>query len=306
MEDSISTFCKTLASFCNHLQSSCDALKQSVERRPIPLDSASSTFIQCLNRRVSSASSDLNLLESMSFGTVSFEELLGHCNEVYKKNQSDVPELEDRLKSLGYVPDTEINIDEDDEVSGLSTPFGIDSTPGSVMKMLQEDFLFDESLSLQNLGLSDVCLATLASEANGNISNPDISSRELMGLHEDKMGPYQPATKILETIEGDDAEEDLKSVAVSNSVISVTKDDYESLLSHMKSLAPWEDLLAAVEKMNLSLSKKDNMNGGNFFRQNEIASLGLGPKGRSYLLLLVRMNKLVVETVDGVISYRVL
>lgn len=68
------------------------------------VDSASSTFVQCLNRRVSSTSSDLNLLESMSFGTVSFEELLGHCNEVYKKNQVDILELEDRLKSFGYVP----------------------------------------------------------------------------------------------------------------------------------------------------------------------------------------------------------
>lgn len=68
------------------------------------LDSASSTFIQCLNRRVSSASSDLNMLDSMSFGTVSFEELLGHCNEVYKKNQADLVSLEDRLKSFGYIP----------------------------------------------------------------------------------------------------------------------------------------------------------------------------------------------------------
>ena len=141
MEDSIGSFCKTLASFCNHLHSSCHALKQSVDRRPIPLgpssfyffwfvaqtyfflqpnsaywrlkfefccfvltDSASSTFVQCLKRRISSASSDLNLLETMSFGTVSFEELLGHCSEVYKKNQSDLSELEDRLRDYGYVP----------------------------------------------------------------------------------------------------------------------------------------------------------------------------------------------------------
>lgn len=67
-------------------------------------DSASSTFVQCLKRRLSSASNDLNMLETMSFGTVSFEELLGHCNEVYKKNQSDLSELEDRLRGYGYVP----------------------------------------------------------------------------------------------------------------------------------------------------------------------------------------------------------
>lgn len=67
-------------------------------------DSASSTYIQCLNRSVASASSDLNLLESMSFGTVSFEELLGHCNEVYKNSENRILDIQDRLRSFGYVP----------------------------------------------------------------------------------------------------------------------------------------------------------------------------------------------------------
>lgn len=31
-----------------------------------------------------------------------------------------------------------------------------------------------------------------------------------------------------------------------------------------------------------------------------------GPKGRSYVLMLLRMNKLVIENVDGSASYRVL
>jgi hypothetical protein len=34
--------------------------------------------------------------------------------------------------------------------------------------------------------------------------------------------------------------------------------------------------------------------------------LVLGPKARTYLLLLTRMNQLAVETVDGLISYKVL
>ncbi|KAK8565680.1 hypothetical protein V6N12_059235 [Hibiscus sabdariffa] len=76
MEELITNLSKSLGSFCNHLQSSCDALKQSVDRRPIPLDSASSTFVQCLNRRVSTATVDLNLLDSMSFlrGTLRYDE----------------------------------------------------------------------------------------------------------------------------------------------------------------------------------------------------------------------------------------
>lgn len=325
MEDSVSIFCKTLASFCNHLDSSCDALKQSVERRPIPLDSASSTFIECLNRRVKSASSDLNLLESMSFGTVSFEELLGHCNEVYKKNQNDLVVLEDHLKGLGYVP--EVNIDEADEVSSLPTPFelcsklpnakdGLDppssfgrhvSTPSSAMKRLED--IFDESSSLKDLGLSDVCLATLASEANGRVNNPHTSLQEPMeyyeGIQNETKEPYQPLSKTSGMTKGE-AGEGMKSIGVSKPVINVSKDDYESLQSYIKNLASWEDLVGAVEKMNKSLSEKGNVMGNNFFHPDQLASLGLGAKGRSYLLLLVRMNKLVVETVDGVIAYRVL
>ncbi|PPS08243.1 hypothetical protein GOBAR_AA12412 [Gossypium barbadense] len=65
----------------------------------------------------------------------------------------------------------------------------------------------------------------------------------------------------------------------------------------------FQDLLAAVEKINSSLNKKEKTKGYNYFYQDEIEALGLGPKGRAYLLLLVRMNHLVVETADGQISY---
>ncbi|XP_058204341.1 uncharacterized protein LOC131318523 isoform X2 [Rhododendron vialii] len=301
MDDAIGVLCKTLASFCNHLQSSCDALKQSVERRPIPLDSASTTFVQCLNRRVCTTSSDLNLLESMSFGTVSFEELLGYCNEVYKKNQSDLSELEDHLRAFGYAPEPEI--DEKDETSDDScVPLGLD------WKMVDADPLLEDSMSLQDLGLSDVCLATIASQAHSKTDSPDISP-ELTNLTDEKQygmrGQYGPASKFLEVIEGE-VEDDLELVGVSPSVIKISKNDYESLPSYMKTLASWEDLLAAVEKMNSSLSQRQIAKGRNFIHQDELASLGLGPKVRSYLLMLVRLNCLVVETIDGLVSYRVL
>lgn len=69
-------------------------------------DSASSTFIKSLNRRISTTGSELNFLDSMSFGTVSFEELLGHCNQIYKNNQDELVNLQDRLTAFGYVPGT--------------------------------------------------------------------------------------------------------------------------------------------------------------------------------------------------------
>ncbi|KAJ6778580.1 SPINDLE AND KINETOCHORE-ASSOCIATED PROTEIN 3 [Salix koriyanagi] len=287
MEETISEFSKSIGSFCNHLQSSCDALKQSIDRRPIPLDSASSTYIQCLNRRVASASSDLNLLESMAFGTVSFEELLGHCNEVYKSSENRILEFQDRLRSFGYVP-AEVEIDDEADLSismelGLNLKDEMDpsaayngpvSVASSIMKSLEEDPLMDESLSLKSLGLSDVCLATLAAEANSKINDPDISMRDTKMYYGDKlhnMKSLDQNTGNMELIEGE-----LKPAEALRAVVKASKDDYESLPSYMKSLTSWEDLLAAVEKINSSLKMKDKTKGNNYFRQDEITSMDLG------------------------------
>lgn len=304
MDDLITNFSKSVGSFCNHLQSSCDALKQSIDRRPIPLDSASSTFIQCLNRRVSIATSDLNLLDSMSFGTVSFEELLGHCYQIFNKNQSDLLDLEDRLKPLGYLPQDEIEDEEEDEI--LDTKERSFAVTSSAMKCLEDDPLFlDESLSLKSFGLSDVCLATLASQANHKIDDSDLPSEENMKYNGDHRSNKPAATDSFEVAKGQ-GENDLNLVKAPRHVIQVSKDGYESLPSYMTSLASWEDLLSAVEKINSSLSRKEQTKGYNYFHQDEIESLDLGPKARTHLLLLVRMNHLVVETIDGLISYRVL
>jgi hypothetical protein len=57
-----------------------------------------------MDRHVSSANGDLNQLESMVLDTVSFEELLGHCNEVLKINQKYISDIEDQMSQFGYVP----------------------------------------------------------------------------------------------------------------------------------------------------------------------------------------------------------
>ncbi|GAB4834113.1 hypothetical protein Ancab_032373 [Ancistrocladus abbreviatus] len=321
MEESITKLNQTLASFCNNLQSSCDALRQSLDRRPIPLDSASTTFIQSLNRRVSPLSKDLNLLESMSFGTVSFEELLGHCNEVYKKNQSDLVQLHYRLESLGYVS-SKLEIDEDEvDVLASSVASGLDSGVlngedglhvadsygGSILKSLEDNSLFEESLSLRNLGLSDVCLATIESEGDGRIDELDLSSNALVNYEKEEgnaKAQSQHATNSFNEVDED--EDKCKFIKTSISKILVSKDDYESLPSYLKILASWEDLHTAVDKINSSLSKKANTKESNYFCSEELESMGLGPKARSYLLLLVRMKRLLVEANNGLISYRIL
>ncbi|KAL5545634.1 hypothetical protein UlMin_005321 [Ulmus minor] len=306
MEDSIASFCQSMASFCNHLESRCDALNQSVRRLPIPLGSASSTFLQCLNRRVSSASNELNLLESMSLGTVSFEELLGHCNEIYKENENHLLQLQDRLKPLGYIPEFEIE-DEDVLPNDSSVAIDVDSRivsssqiAGSFQNSLDDDASFDESFSLKSLGISSVCLASLASEANSKVDDLDIPLYEPKKQHDLKEPDYSgsAASKGRINLDLEEADNVLKPS------ITLVKDDYEGLPSYMRGLASWEDLLTAVDKLNLSLNQRTK--GCNFFRQDEISSLGLGARAKSYLLLLVRMNRLVVETKDGLISYRVL
>ncbi|XP_074587650.1 uncharacterized protein LOC141843494 [Curcuma longa] len=66
----------------------------------------------------------------MAFGTVSFEELLGHCNEVFKNNQRCITDLDKRMQSSGYVTEVELEDEEilDDSkftnsVSGFQRPF---------------------------------------------------------------------------------------------------------------------------------------------------------------------------------------
>lgn len=172
-------------------------------------DSASSTFIKGLNRRISTAASELNFLESMSFGTVSFEELLGHCSQIYKNNQDDLLHLQDRLTDFGYVPgtsfvfffpfvdfklrffyqifvlflDLEIEIDEGrgDKESGFGA-FGHEdskhsnddldsySLQCSIKKGLDEDNLYPFLTLVKILGFSSSCLSARQEEALNHVS----------------------------------------------------------------------------------------------------------------------------------------
>ncbi|KAK6139736.1 hypothetical protein DH2020_026496 [Rehmannia glutinosa] len=281
MEEPIGKLCRTVTKFCNHLQTSCSALKESVDRRPIPLNSASTTFVQSVNRRVSAAGDDLNMLESMSFATVSFEELLGHCNEVLKKNQNDIFALQDHLRSSSnYIPP--LDFDEEDVVDHCALDdFSLGSSNESKGDdVAEEDPLLDDSLSLKNFGISDVSLATIASQ--------DDTSFEM----------DEPDFQIGETTD------DLNQYEDSRHLLNISRDDYESLPKHMKGLVSWEDLLVAVEKMNSCIATRKIK--PDTFRQDEIELLELGYKARSYLLLLIKMNRLSIETNEGVISYRVL
>ncbi|XP_042426669.1 uncharacterized protein LOC122014502 isoform X1 [Zingiber officinale] len=320
MESAISAFCQSLAAFCHHVDTASKSLSDSIQRRPIPLDSAASAFLQSVDRRISSASADLDLLESMAFGTVSFEELLGHCNEVFKNNQRYIADLEERMQSLGYVPEVELEDDEvlDDSkfmspVSGFQKPsfeFGSVSVVRSSRKRLEEDSLFEDSISLQNLGLSDAGLATLALEAGYDADERGLStvkknSGETMSycndIISDKMTLPGYSRHALNA--SDSYNDEIPVIRnIAKAIVCASRDDYDDLPAYMKSLVSWEELQEAVVKINSFLSEHKH---NDVLNQDEIEQMGLGRKARSYLLLLLRMNQFVAETIDNSVFYRV-
>ncbi|XP_020579868.1 uncharacterized protein LOC110024316 isoform X2 [Phalaenopsis equestris] len=262
MDAAIFSFFRSLAAFCNHVESSSKALSDSVQRSPIPLDSAAAAFLQSLEHRMSTTISDLSLLNSMAFDTVSFEELLGYCNEVYKANEKHISEVEDIMRSFGYVPDTGPENEEFEEfgadvrLSDISK--GFDGV-GSAMKTPSlEDELYNDSISLKNFGLSEASLAALASKDSLDSSGGASMKAEIM----------------------------------------ISEDDYDKLPAIMKKLSSWEELQEAVNRFNSYISGNDGSNKNGIFDQGVLEKLGLGRKGKTYLLLLLRMNRLPSESLE--------
>ncbi|MQL74617.1 hypothetical protein Taro_006965 [Colocasia esculenta] len=341
MDGSISTFCGALSAFLSHLHSTSAALSDSLRRRPIPLDSAAAAFVERLGQRAATAAADVELLDDMAMGTVSVAELLGHCGEVYRRNQSYVDLLQDRLSAFGYVPEIDSDDGESEDFDADSKPLGPENGlekpmlgcgsalgAGSVRRRLDGDPLypflhlseptrllliltdrsFDGSLTLQNMGLSDASLATLASEANDFPPSPIMQAEDLVGSNkgeacEDRTA-YHSSSQVVYS-KGMLQEYPIPDKCASGASIKFSKEDYDKLPAYVKSLAPWEDLEEAVIKMNAVLCSRDTSNKSSSLCQDDLEALGLGRKGKSYVLALIRMNRLAVETVSGSVAYRV-
>jgi hypothetical protein len=67
-------------------------------------DAPTTTFLRKLDLMTEAAAADLQHLESMTFGAVSFAELLGHCGEALKVYERHFDDIQVRLASFGYVP----------------------------------------------------------------------------------------------------------------------------------------------------------------------------------------------------------
>ncbi|CAK9859747.1 unnamed protein product [Sphagnum jensenii] len=95
-----------LLSSCVHLQSSVEKLQASVTQRcvnSIPSSNFAS-FLEDVNDQVSSVTADVEFLEAMTTDTLSFEELLANCTELYKQTEAGISVLETQLVQYGYIP----------------------------------------------------------------------------------------------------------------------------------------------------------------------------------------------------------
>ncbi|OEL25280.1 hypothetical protein BAE44_0013701, partial [Dichanthelium oligosanthes] len=148
--------------------------------------------------------------------------------------------------------------------------------------------------SLKSLGFSDACLATLSSEATDYGETP----KEL----------YNPKSvdegkKIMTEAELIGPQNERKDQGNSfKEMIRASKEDYEQLPPYMQSLASWEELQEGISKLN-SYFGGDKAQGSVALNQDYVGDIGLGRKGRAYLLMLLRLNQLTMEKVDGSTIY---
>jgi len=168
--------------------------------------------LEDVNDQVSSVTADVEFLESMTTDTLSFEELLANCTELYKQTEAGISVLETQLVQYGYMPvkaeaprfklemleeglmhqgKVSQNLDEssptkvttfcplpteDSAATPLPLPFALSSKSNA-----KEDFC-DLSplskLSLEELGISATSLSALASSDSPEDGSPLTTAPE--------------------------------------------------------------------------------------------------------------------------------
>jgi hypothetical protein len=69
------------------------------------------SFLEDVNYQVSSVTADVEFLETMTTDTISFEELLANCTELYKQTEAGISVLETQLVQYGYIPGSQQVVD---------------------------------------------------------------------------------------------------------------------------------------------------------------------------------------------------
>nr|XP_024374009.1 uncharacterized protein LOC112281590 [Physcomitrium patens] len=100
-------YCNRLDQFCAQLQNNCSSLLSIAKVKPKPESRGYNfaIFLEDLNDDISSALTELTHLEERTTDTLSFEELLVHCDALYESNEDGIRKLELQLQQYGYAPD---------------------------------------------------------------------------------------------------------------------------------------------------------------------------------------------------------
>lgn len=296
MEDcssSISAFCTQLRGCCEHVDASCATLRSAVDQRPSSLPSSNlPSLLTTLINRVSSASQEVGNLESRTIDTISFQELLGHCMEIYKQNETSICMMEDRLKEFGYTPVVEESSNGDlkaptipllSELSleaKLKTSISADGgsiagvtevrKPSSTLSRVNEQlqsYMYDvpgtkdglsssfypETLSLEELGLSAAGLACLAQEE----ASPGVDYIFSLESLSAKPASQEASPNVL-SIDTSGGDIEYPCVPEDNMYLidRVQEDEYFSCPTWLKIQISLEDLNALVDNMCEVLANK--------------------------------------------------
>lgn len=198
----ITAWCNQVNQYCSELQKSCTSLHAIVQRKPDPGSEGNfDIFIEDLNDVVSSALAELQQLEERTTDTLSFEELIVHCDALYKSNEDGIRKLELQLQQYGYSPveapkyigevmedpsHKEIETDSQNSVEAISPPrsgatassindneasVGTPMVPSHETRTVEKDAEYSPLFSdlgdlgnLESLGISATSLSALAGQ----------------------------------------------------------------------------------------------------------------------------------------------
>lgn len=196
-------FCGQLKTFVTSLHSNTSQLRASITHKP-PAYADLSSFLLDFNDRLAEDGAQMDLLEEMTVENVSFEELLAHCMELYKQNESSISSLESHLEQFGYSRGG--NVGGGDEGQALDTSFveGLkqrvrakESSPNEPKK-IREDALGSPSAEL---------LSSSNSSGRSYAHFDTMRSSDPRARLQSNLGSYQsplPAALAQSKLDGDD------------------------------------------------------------------------------------------------------
>ncbi|XP_024539556.1 uncharacterized protein LOC9658657 isoform X2 [Selaginella moellendorffii] len=339
----VSFFCAELRGFCSRLETQCTSLHTSIGRVTAPEESAAARFVDQLNDRVLSVTARLETLKAVTMGTISFHELLGHCNEVYKKNEDTNRLLEMELERHGYKQSqeavTEVTVQGDD------FSLAEESYEAKARQDIKEAYLevqregvsatldkrrdhtgssYLESLSLKDLGLSASSLAALSvpdavhDADTAHIVDTDSAVHHLVTEPSKEQVSRNSSSRSLRELELGSADDlvdkqPLNCNGSSTGLLEpVASEEFNAAPSWLKWQVSIELLNEFVSKLNNLFSlKTDSLCGKptddvKALKPDDLLSLAYEPQiQKACLLILVKLQKLETGFHDGVTTYSV-